>query len=109
MLITHDLGVVAGMTERIQRHVRRLHRRDRHDRRAVRPPVATPTRSGLLHSIPRLDEREGRELIPIEGLPPDLTPAAGRLPVRAALRLAIDRCWTDNPVAGAGRAGRPAS
>ena len=28
-----------------QRHVRRLHRRDGHDRRAVRPSLATPTRS----------------------------------------------------------------
>jgi oligopeptide transport system ATP-binding protein len=31
-----------------------------------------PYTIGLLRSIPRLDEREGRKLTPIRGLPPDL-------------------------------------
>jgi oligopeptide transport system ATP-binding protein len=97
MLITHDLGVVAGMTERIQvmyagRIVEtattvELFSHPRH-----------PYTVGLLRSIPRLDETEGHELIPIEGLPPDLT----RLPTGCAFAprcaWAIERCLTDDPV-----------
>ena len=71
ILITHDLGVVAGMTQRINVMYAGLHRRD-----ARRPPTCSPTPShpytvGLLHSIPRLDAERTEELIPIEGRPPD--------------------------------------
>ena len=50
-----------------------------------------PYTVGLLHSIPRLDDAEGEALIPIEGRPPDMRDAPGRLPVRAALRVAARR------------------
>ena len=97
MLITHDLGVVAGMTERIQ---------VMYAGRIVETATTTelfahprhPYTVGLLRSIPRLDEREGHELIPIEGLPPDLT----RLPTGCSFAprcaWAIERCLTDDPV-----------
>jgi oligopeptide transport system ATP-binding protein len=100
MLITHDLGVVAGMTERIQvmyagrivetATTRELFAHPRH-----------PYTVGLLRSIPRLDESEGHELIPIEGLPPDLT----RLPTGCSFAprcaWAIERCLTDDPALAA--------
>jgi oligopeptide/dipeptide ABC transporter ATP-binding protein len=54
-----------------------------------------PYTIGLLRSIPRLDEEEGRKLIPIEGLPPNLInmrPTCAFLP-RCAFK--TDRCFKD--------------
>src|SRR5690606_20136893 len=71
MMITHDLGVVAGMTDRIQvmyaGHIvetaptEELFANPRH-----------PYTVGLLNSIPRLDAQVKEKLQPIRGLPPDL-------------------------------------
>ncbi len=87
ILITHDLGVVAGMCERVKvmyagtivesGTARQLFARPRH-----------PYTLGLLQSIPRLDTRERRELLPIKGSPrdmlsePDSCPFAPRCPNR---------------------------
>ncbi|WP_067468944.1 ABC transporter ATP-binding protein [Actinomadura macra] len=72
VLITHDLGVVAGVADRIvvmyagsvaeQAPARELYARPAH-----------PYTRGLLASVPRLDRR-GAPLVPIRGTPPD--PAA---------------------------------
>ena len=96
ILITHDLGVVAGHDPADQRDVRRVHRRDGHHRGPVRRP-SHPYTVGLLHSIPRLDAVEGEELIPIEGRPPDmrLAPVGCPFAPRCAWRLEV--CWTSNP------------
>ncbi len=69
--ITHDLGVIAGMTERVlvmyagriveEASTEELFENPRH-----------PYTIGLLNSIPRLDEERGRRLHPIRGLPPSL-------------------------------------
>jgi len=51
-----------------------------------------PYTMGLLKCIPRLDEEEGRKLVPIEGLPPNLIrmpPTCAFLP-RCAMK--IDVC-----------------
>jgi oligopeptide transport system ATP-binding protein len=97
MLITHDLGVVAGMTERIQvMYAGRIVETATTVELFAHP--RHPYTVGLLRSIPRLDETEGHELIPIEGLPPDLTrlPAGCSFAPRCAW--AIERCLTDDPV-----------
>ncbi|MFI6983876.1 ABC transporter ATP-binding protein [Embleya sp. NPDC050154] len=70
ILITHDLGVVADVADKIavmyagriveQAPVRELYRQPTH-----------PYTKGLLESIPRLDHK-GRELYAIKGLPPNL-------------------------------------
>ena len=72
LLITHDMGVVAGRTSRINvmyagrivetAPTRRLFSGMRH-----------PYTQGLLGSIPRLDSDNRRALVSIPGLPPDLT------------------------------------
>jgi oligopeptide/dipeptide ABC transporter ATP-binding protein len=56
-----------------------------------------PYTVGLLHSIPRVDEREVEELIPIEGRPPDMRQAPTGCPFapRCAWRLPV--CWEVNP------------
>lgn len=71
ILITHDLGVVAGMAQRVlvmyagkiieTAPVRELYENPQH-----------PYTWGLLKSVPRLDAREKRRLVPIHGTPPDL-------------------------------------
>jgi oligopeptide transport system ATP-binding protein len=96
ILITHDLGVVAGMTRRINvmyagyivesAVTGDLFARPNH-----------PYTVGLLHSMPRLDAEPGEKLIPIEGTPPDLRFAPKGCPFAPRCAWRVDRCWTDNP------------
>jgi len=68
ILITHDLGVVAGMTQTHLRHgMPDTSWRPRSRETCLRGRVTRYT-VGLLHSIPRLDAQPGEPLIPIEGL-----------------------------------------
>jgi len=71
ILITHDLGVVAGMTQRI--HVMYAGKIvEKADTGELFANPKMPYTWGLLRSIPRLDELRKAKLVPIEGLPPDL-------------------------------------
>ncbi len=71
ILITHDLGVVAGMTDRVVvMYAGRVVEEAATSELFANPRM--PYTIGLLRSIPRLDERAGRKLTPIRGLPPDL-------------------------------------
>ena len=75
VLITHDLGVVAGLCDQVHvmysgRIVESAERRD-----LFREP-AHPYTTGLLASVPRLDAPRGRPLKPIPGSPSDLLPWA---------------------------------
>ncbi|MET8308972.1 MULTISPECIES: ABC transporter ATP-binding protein [unclassified Micromonospora] len=70
VLITHDLGVVAGVADRIA--VMYAGRIVEHaDVRSLYRAPAHPYTKGLLESIPRMDVR-GQELSTIKGLPPNL-------------------------------------
>jgi len=96
ILITHDLGVVAGMTQRINV----MYAGFIVETATTEELFATPSHPytvGLLHSIPRLDEVRPRELIPIEGTPPDQRrePAGCPFAPRCAWRLPI--CWEEMP------------
>ena len=71
ILITHDLGIVAGMTQRV--HVMYAGRIvEKADTVELFANPKMPYTWGLLRSIPRLDEKRKEKLVPIEGLPPDL-------------------------------------
>jgi oligopeptide transport system ATP-binding protein len=71
ILITHDLGVVAGMTQRIKvMYAGRIVEKADTVELFANPKM--PYTWGLLRSIPRLDESRKAKLVPIEGLPPDL-------------------------------------
>ncbi len=96
ILITHDLGVVAGMTDRINVMyagfiVETATTGDLFD------APSHPYTVGLLHSMPRVDDREGEPLIPIEGRPPDMRNAPTGCPFAPRCAWRIDACWTDNP------------
>jgi oligopeptide transport system ATP-binding protein len=71
MLITHDLGVVAGMCDRVLvmyagSIVEEASRRD------IFYSPRHPYTVGLLRSVPRLDRERAERLPQIEGVPPDL-------------------------------------
>jgi oligopeptide transport system ATP-binding protein len=71
MLITHDLGVVAGMCDRIQvMYAGKIVETSGAKRLYANPRM--PYTIGLLNSIPRLDIIRQERLIPIPGLPPDM-------------------------------------
>ena len=71
MLITHDLGVVAGSCQ----YVNVMYAGHVIESAPVKQIFETPAHPytiGLLHSIPRLDDQRGEKLTPIGGQPPDL-------------------------------------
>jgi oligopeptide transport system ATP-binding protein len=71
MIITHDLGVVAGMTDRVVvMYAGKVMEMASTDELYANP--RHPYTLGLLASVPRLDEERHSELRTIEGAPPDL-------------------------------------
>ncbi|MQS39507.1 ABC transporter ATP-binding protein [Streptomyces katsurahamanus] len=95
ILITHDLGVVADVADRIAVMYagRIVETAPVHD--IYRAPAHPYTR-GLLESIPRLD-RKGRELYAIKGLPPNPTAVPPGCAFHPRCPLAQDVCRTDEP------------
>jgi len=96
ILITHDLGVVAGRTQRTNvmyagfvveaASTPDLFSRPRH-----------PYTIGLLHSMPRVDAQSGEPLIPIEGVPPDLRQAPVGCPFAPRCAWVVEECWKTMP------------
>src|ERR671925_2202351 len=71
LLITHDLGVIAGMCDRVVvMYGGRVLETGTNDEIFLAP--RQPYTQGLLQSIPRLDQPRGVELTPIPGNPPDM-------------------------------------
>jgi oligopeptide/dipeptide ABC transporter ATP-binding protein len=95
ILITHDLGVIAELADRVlvmyagriveQASVRTLFAAPRH-----------PYTAGLLASLPRLDDEEG-PLRPIPGSPPNMLEPPPGCPFHPRCPLAADRCRTERP------------
>ena len=70
LIITHDLGVIAGITQRV--HVMYAGRIvEKADTSELFDNPKMPYTWGLLRSIARIDDEHGARLTPIEGLPPD--------------------------------------
>jgi oligopeptide transport system ATP-binding protein len=96
VMITHDLGVVAGIADRINvMYAGYIVETGSADEIFHNP--RHPYTLGLLRSIPRLDEPRREKLIPIEGLPPDLVSPPQGCPFQPRCPYAIERCATDNP------------
>jgi peptide/nickel transport system ATP-binding protein len=75
VLITHDLGVVAGICDQV--HVMYSGRIvESAPRRALFADPQHPYTTGLLASVPRLDQPRGNPLLPIPGSPSDTLPWA---------------------------------
>ena len=94
--ITHDLGVVAGIADRVLvmyggrpaeiAPVDDLYERPRH-----------PYTLGLLGALPRLDTRESKRLVSIPGNPPDLLIPLQHCPFAWRCEYAFERCWEEIP------------
>ena len=93
--ITHDLGVVAGLVDKVlvmyggfvveYAPVVDLYTKTSH-----------PYTLGLLQSLPSVDGSNER-LIPIAGSPPDLSIKPHHCPFAPRCRFAIERCWDEIP------------
>jgi oligopeptide transport system ATP-binding protein len=94
--ITHDLGVVAGIADRVLvmyggrpaelASVDDIYENPKH-----------PYTLGLLGALPRLDTRESRRLVSIRGAPPDLLIPLQHCPFAWRCDYAFDRCWQEIP------------
>ncbi|MFD3442553.1 ABC transporter ATP-binding protein [Streptomyces sp. NPDC058685] len=95
VLITHDLGVVADVADRIAVMYagRIVETAPVHD---IYKAPAHPYTKGLLESIPRLDQK-GRELYAIKGLPPNLMDIPPGCAFNPRCPMARDICRTDEP------------
>jgi oligopeptide transport system ATP-binding protein len=96
ILITHDLGVVAGMCERVNvmyagmfmeiGNAEQLFNRPRH-----------PYTLGLLQSVPRLDAERKTKLHPIEGSPRDMLRAPQACPFQPRCRYEVEQSSLEVP------------
>ena len=94
--ITHDLGVVAGVADRVLvmyggrpaeiALVDDLYERPQH-----------PYTVGLLGALPSLDSRESKRLVSIKGAPPDLLIPLVHCPFAWRCEHAFERCWEEIP------------
>jgi oligopeptide transport system ATP-binding protein len=95
--ITHDLGVVAGIAQRVavmyggfiieEASVNDLYASPKH-----------PYTLGLLGSLPRVDEKERTRLFSIDGLPPTLYEKPKSCPFAPRCKWALEHCWNENPI-----------
>ncbi len=99
VLITHDMGVIAGNADRVL-----VMYAGRKVETAATTELFTnvrhPYTEALLASIPKLDQDKSQELYSIPGLPPDLRfpPRACRFAPRCAF--ATERCRAEDPPLG---------
>jgi oligopeptide transport system ATP-binding protein len=94
--ITHDLGVIAGLAQRVmvmyagyvveQAEVNGLYANPSH-----------PYTIGLLGALPRLDEDQARDLANIEGMPPSLLDLPTACPFASRCTYVFARCLAENP------------
>ena len=97
IMITHNLGVVAGLCSRIIVMYAGRIVEEGPTKQIFKSPQHPYTWS-LLRSLPRLDAAKHERLRSIEGLPPDLInpPSGCRFHPRCPFR--VERCYRDDPV-----------
>ncbi len=94
--ITHDLGVIAGLADRINVMYAGFIVETASNREIFANP-SHPYTLGLLGSIPRLDAARRDKLTPIEGLPPDLIALPKGCPFYDRCRFRTEKCLEENP------------
>jgi len=96
LIITHDLGVVAGLADRVLvMYAGRPVENGTVDEIFYQP--AMPYTIGLLGSIPRLDQGGDRRLRPIPGSPPSMLGDRKGCPFVARCPIAQDICHEEEP------------
>jgi oligopeptide transport system ATP-binding protein len=94
--ITHDLGVVAGLADRVN-VMYAGYIIESADVKDVYADPRHPYTLGLLGSIPRLDADRKKKLTPIDGLPPDLIEMPPGCPFAPRCVYSVERCLEENP------------
>jgi oligopeptide transport system ATP-binding protein len=89
ILITHDLGVVAGMCERVNVMYAGMFMETGSAEQLFATP-RHPYTLGLLQSVPRLDAARRARLQPIEGSPPNMLQPPVACPFQPRCRFEID-------------------
>lgn len=96
ILITHDLGVVAGLADRvIVMYAGQIIETGTVDE-VLKSPLH-PYTWGLLRSLPRLDMEEKQKLVPIWGQPPDLVRRFSTCPFLPRCDYAMEICTREMP------------
>jgi oligopeptide transport system ATP-binding protein len=96
ILITHDLGIAAGMCHRINvMYAGRIVETGLVDDIFEQPKM--PYSWGLLDSLPRMDEEKGSRLRTIEGLPPDLINPGKECRFSPRCKYVHDKCRVEEP------------
>lgn len=96
ILITHDLGVVAGMTDKIiVMYAGKVF--EQAPTRELFATPANPYTKGLLRSVPDPAHEQGKELYQIPGLPPDVAHLPPGCPFAERCDRAADICRREYP------------
>lgn len=94
--ITHDLGLVAGLAERVLvMYAGRIMESALVDDLYESP--THPYTIGLLGALPRLDLQEAKRLVSIDGTPPDSTIPIHHCPFAWRCTHVFERCWQESP------------
>jgi oligopeptide transport system ATP-binding protein len=96
ILITHDLGVVAGMCERVNVMYGGMFMETAGAEQLFAHP-RHPYTLGLLQSVPRLDAARRSRLQPIEGAPPNMLSAPTACPFRPRCRFEVEQSRLEVP------------
>ncbi len=94
--ITHDLGIIAGIAQRVlvmyagyvveEGSVKTIYSNPQH-----------PYTIGLMGSLPKLTSDKKEKLVSIDGLPPVLLEKPSYCPFAPRCSFAFDRCWNEKP------------
>ncbi len=96
ILITHDLGVVAGMTEKIiVMYAGKVF--EQAPTKELFATPANPYTKGLLKSVPDPAHEDGTDLYQIPGLPPDVAHLPPGCPFAERCERAVDLCRAEYP------------
>ena len=96
ILITHDLGVVAGTADLVAvMYAGRVV--ERGTAAEIFGEARHPYTKGLLASVPRLDAAQKEALVPIPGQPPDPSRLPSGCPFRTRCSAATERCAAERP------------
>ncbi len=96
ILITHSMGVVAGMADRVQvQYAGHIVETGTTEEIFANP--RHPYTIGLMKSMPRLDATNKEKLVPIRGMPPDLIDLPDMCPFVPRCQYAREQCEQKNP------------
>ncbi len=94
--ITHDLGVVAGMADRvIVMYAGKIV--EEADVDSLYDQAQHPYTLALLAALPRVDRRRDSRLLSIPGAPPNLLVQPRGCPFAPRCQYVLEKCWSDPP------------